>query len=239
MVEPPRTKPAFTLACFHHAREVVHEGQRDAACAGLEREAVAHDAAVAQEARNQLGNAQAVGTARDLRGAADDLRGIADGIDLDDVVHVVALDLPGNAGERNEIVGDDDDAVGVDGIGQREAQRAAGRLAVRAVGVAEEVGGGRGDDRDVDVDLAILHRLPASAVRAQHAQAAHVAVRAVVAERAVHAAFDVVHRARLHQVDHRLVAGKRRAGKPDQVSSRPCARRFASAVSATRSPLRR
>ncbi len=145
------------------------------------------------------------------------MRGIADGIDLDHVVNVVALDLPRNAGERNEIVGHHDDAIGVDGIGERESQRAAGRLAVRAVGIAEEVGGGRSDHRDVDVDLAILHRLPTSAVRAQHAQAAHVSVRAVIAERAVHAAFDVMHRARLHQLDHRLVARKRRAGKPDEV----------------------
>ena len=60
--------------------QVVDEGQRDAAGSGLEGEAVTHDAAVAQEAGNQLGNPQAVGLARDLGGATDDLRGIADGI---------------------------------------------------------------------------------------------------------------------------------------------------------------
>ncbi len=203
---------------LHHAREVVDEGQRDAACSSLEGEAVAHDAAVAQKSRDEIRDAQAVGAARDLRGAADDLRRIADGFDFDDVVHVVALDLPGNAGKRNQVVGHHDHAVGIDRVGQREAQRAAGRLAVRAVSVAEEVGGRRGDHRNVDVYFAVLHCLPASAVRAQHAHAAHLAVRTVVAQRAVHAAFDVMYRAGLHQLDHRLVTGKRSAGKPHQVS---------------------
>ncbi len=58
-------------------------------------------------------------------------------------------------------------------VGQREAQRPAGGRPVGAVGVAKGVGGGRRDDGDVDVHLAVLHRLPASAVGAQHAQAAH------------------------------------------------------------------
>ena len=67
---------------------------------------------------------------------------------------------------------------------------------MRAVGIAEEVGSGRGDHRDIDMDFSVLHRLPASAVRAQHAHAAHLALRAVVAQRAIHAAFDVMHHAR-------------------------------------------
>ena len=162
-------KAGFHVGLAHHAGQVIHKRQRDAAGACLEGKAVAHDAAVAQEARYQFGNPQPVGTARDLRGAADDLRGIADGVHFDDIVHVVALNLPGHAGEGHKVVGDDDDAIGINRIGQREAQRAASRLAVRAVGIAEEVRRGRGDDRDVDVHLAILHRLPASAMRAQHA----------------------------------------------------------------------
>ena len=173
--------------------------------------------AVAQEARDQLGNAQTVGTARNLRRAADDLGRIADRIDLDDVIYVVALDLPRNARKRDQVVGDDDDAVGIYRIRQRKAQRAASRLAVRAIGVAEEVRRRRGNHRDVDMDFAILNRLPASAMRAQHAHAAHLAVRAEVAQRTVHAAFNVVDRSRLHQVDHRLVTRKRRAGEPHQV----------------------
>jgi len=72
---------------------------------------------------------------------------------------------------------------------------------VRAVGVAEHVGSGGRDYRDVDVDFPILNRLPASAVRAQHAHAAHLALRAVVAQRAVQGAFDVVDDAFFHEVD--------------------------------------
>ena len=86
-----------------------------------------------------------------------------------------------------------------------------------SVGVAEEVRSRSGDHGDVNVHFAILHGLPASAVRAQNAHAAHVAVGAVIAQRAVHAAFDVVDRAGLHQLDHRLMAGKRRAGEPHEV----------------------
>jgi hypothetical protein len=55
---------------------------------------------------------------------------------------------------------------------------------VRAVAVAEWVGRRRGDHGNVDVYLTVLNRLPASAVRAQHAHATHLAVGAVIAERA-------------------------------------------------------
>ncbi len=85
-------------------------------------------------------------------------------------VDVVALDLPRQTGERHEVVGDDDDVVGVDRVGEREAEQTAGRRSAITGGVAEAVGGGRGDDGDVDVDLAVLDRLLAAAVRAQHAR---------------------------------------------------------------------
>ena len=111
---------------------------------------------------------------------------------------------------------------------------------MRAVAVAEEVGGRRGDHRDVDVDLAILNRLPAAAVRAQHAHAAHVACVAVVAQRAVHAAFDVVIDAGLHQIDRRASdEGNDALGEPHQVFRAHPGARSASAISATRSPSRR
>ncbi len=134
-----------------------------------------------RKARHELRDTQAVGGARDLGSAGDDLRRIADRFDFNDVVDVVALNLPGNAGERDEIVGDDDDVVGVDGVGERKAERAASRLAVGAVGVAEGVGGRGGDDGNVDVDFAILNGLPAAAMRTQHAHAAHLSLGAVVA----------------------------------------------------------
>src|SRR5579862_2523779 len=66
--------------------------------------------------------------------------------------------------------------------------------------------------------FAVLHCLPASTMRAQYPKSAHAAVRAIVAQRAVHAALDMVHRAGFHQLDDRLVAGERRAGKPHQVA---------------------
>ncbi len=182
----------FHAIFFHHAAQVVDERQRDAARTRLEGKSVAHDSRIAQEAGHVLRHPQAVGRARDLRGAGNNLRRIADGIDFHDIIDIVALNLPGNAGEGNQIVGDHDDVVGVDRIGQREAQRSAGRLAVRSIGVAEGIGRGRGDHRDVDVHFAILNGLPAPAVRAQHAQAAHLALGAVVAQRPVHRAFDVM-----------------------------------------------
>ena len=69
----------------------------------LKGEAVAHDARVAQKSRDEFGDAQAVGGARDLRRAADDLCRIADGVDLDDIVDIVALDLPGTQGKGTRL----------------------------------------------------------------------------------------------------------------------------------------
>ena len=86
--------------------------------------------ATRRKSATYLCDQEAIGRAGDLRGAGDDLRGIADGWDFDHVVNIVALDLPGNAGERNEVVGDDDDLVGVHRVGEREAERTAGGLAV-------------------------------------------------------------------------------------------------------------
>jgi len=43
--------------------------------------------------------------------------GVADGIDFDYVVNVVTLNLPRDAGEGNQIIGDYDDVVGVSGVG--------------------------------------------------------------------------------------------------------------------------
>ena len=180
-------------------------------------EAVFHDAGVTEEASHELGDAQAFGRACDLGGAGDDFRGIADGIDLDDVVHVVALNLPGDAGERHQVIGDHDDVVGIHRVGQGEAERTAGRCAVGAVGVAEGIGGRRGDHRDVNVYLTVLDGLPTAAMRAQDSHAAHVALGAVVAQRAVHRAFDVMDDAFLHQVNGALLRGEGCAGEPHQV----------------------
>ena len=93
-----------------------------------------------------------------------------------------------------QVIGHHDNAIGVDGVGESKTQRAASRPAMRPVGVAEEIGRRRGDHRDIDMYFTVLYRLPAAAMRAQHAQPAHVPMGAVVAQRAIHAAFDVMHR---------------------------------------------
>jgi hypothetical protein len=107
--------------------------------------------------------------------------------------------------------------VGVERIDQAEAEAAARGGAVDAVGVAEGVAGGGGEDGDVDVDFVVLDGLPAAAVGAEDAEAAHFAGRAVVADGAVHGAFDVVDDAGLDQGDERGVAGEAGGGEPDEV----------------------
>ena len=75
-----------------------------------------------------------------------------------------------------------------------------------------------GNDGDIDVDLAVLDRLPASSMGPEYAQAAHVAVRAVRSQGTVHRSLDVVNHAPFHQVDHRFVTGEGGARKPHQVA---------------------
>ena len=97
---------------------------------------------------------------------------------------------------------------------------------MRTVRIAEEIGGGRGNHRDVDVDFSILNRLVAAAMRTQHAHAAHLALRAVVAQRPVHRAFDVMDDAFFHQFDRALLRRERRARKPHQIFDADPGRRF-------------
>ena len=97
---------------------------------------------------------------------------------------------------------------------------------MRPVGVAESVSRRRRDHRDVNVHFAILNRLPAPAVRPQHSHAAHFALRAVVAQLAVHRAFDVMNHSRLHQLNRTLLRRKRRARKPHQILNAYFCRRF-------------
>jgi hypothetical protein len=86
-----------------------------------------------------------------------------------------------------------------------------------AVAVAERVGRGRGDHGNIDVNFAVLYRLPASTVGAQHSHATHLALRAIVAERAVHAALNVIDDTGFHQCDGALLRWERGAGEPHQV----------------------
>ena len=117
-----------------------------------------------EKSRDQFGDAQAVGRASDLGRARNNFRGIADRVHLNNVVDIVALNLPGHAREGNQIVGDDDNVVGVDRIGKRKAKGSASGFPVRAIAVAEDIRGRRRNDRDVNVNFSILNRLPAAAV---------------------------------------------------------------------------
>ena len=63
---------------------------------------------------------------------------------------------------------------------------------MRPIGVAEGIGGRCCDHCDVNVNFTILNGLPAASMRTEHAHAAHFSLSAVIAERAVHAAFNVM-----------------------------------------------
>ena len=76
---------------------------------------------------------------------------------------------------------------------------------MRAISIAKCVGRRGRDYRNIDVDFAILNRLPAAAMRPQHSHAAHLALRAVIPQWPVHRSFNVMNYARLHQVNRALL----------------------------------
>ena len=88
---------------------------------------------------------------------------------------------------------------------------------MRAIRVAEKIGGRGGDYGNVDVDFSILNCLVAAAMGAQHAHAAHLPLCAVVAQRPVHRAFDVMDDAFFHQFDGAFLGRERCAREPYQV----------------------
>ncbi len=210
-------KARFDSILFHHLLQILDECQGDAARSRLERESIFHDSRSAQKLRHQLRDPQPIRRTRNLCRAGNNLRRIANRIHFHHKVHVVALNLPGHTRKRRQVIGNHNHAVGVSGIRQRKTQRAAGRLAMRAIRIAEKIGGRRRNHRDVDVYLSVLNRLVAAAMRTQHAHAAHLTLRAVIAQRTVHGAFDVMDHALFHQCNRTLLGGERRARKPDQI----------------------
>ena len=88
---------------------------------------------------------------------------------------------------------------------------------MRTISISKSIRGRGCDDCDIDMNLAVLDRLPAASMRPQHAQATHFALCAVVAQRPVHAAFNVMNCPGFHQVNGTLLRGKRCAGKPHEV----------------------
>src|SRR5579862_3550989 len=107
--------------------------------------------------------------------------------------------------------------VGIQRIRQREAQRPTSRLAMRSVAISERIRRRSGNYSNVNVNFTVLDRLPTASMRTQNARAAHLSLCTVIAERTVHAAFDVIDHARLHQFDRALLRGERCAGKPRQI----------------------
>ena len=97
---------------------------------------------------------------------------------------------------------------------------------MRAIGIAEEIGRGCGDHRDINVDFSILDRLIAAAMRTQYPHASHFALRTIVAQRSVHRAFNVMDDAFLHQLDRALLRGKRRTREPHQIFDADSGRGF-------------
>lgn len=97
---------------------------------------------------------------------------------------------------------------------------------MRPVGVTERIGGRRGNHRNVDVYFAILNGLPAPAMGPQHAHPTHLSLSAIVTQRAVHAAFDVMNDAGLHELNRGLLRRERRTRKPHQIFDADSCRRF-------------
>ena len=81
-------------------------------------------------AGHELGDPQPVGRARDLRGSGNNLRRVADRLDLDHIIDIVSLDLPGHAGKGHQIVGHHDDVIRIHRIRQCKSQRPARRLSM-------------------------------------------------------------------------------------------------------------
>ncbi len=63
-------------------------------------------------------------------------------------------------------------------------------------------------------------------MRTQHAHAAHLSLRAIVAQRPIHRTFDVMDRTFLHQIDRTLLRRKRRTREPHQILHADPRRRF-------------
>ena len=146
-------------AVDHLLAYVLDGGQRGAARAGLDREAVVEVAAVDDYLGGLLGQEDVARVLGVADGAGGDLGAVADALHLHHVVHLALGDGVGHVGVGHEVVGEDHDLVGMLCVGQGVAQRAADALGVLgagiAGGVAEGVGAGGAEEGDVDVQVAV------------------------------------------------------------------------------------
>ena len=189
----------------HAVGQPLHGGQRGAAGARLEDELGREEAQRVHQLGAGLADVQRVRVGRDAGGAADDLGRVADAVHLDDVVDVVLGDRDRGARVLDEVVGDDDDVLRELGVDGGVGERAARVSAVHAVAVALVVGLGRGDEGDVDLDVALLDRADTGAVRAHDHGLLQVAGGDRQPERAVRAGLDLRDRAVLEHPDELLL----------------------------------
>ena len=161
----------FDAALAHKRLDETVHGQRRAARAGLEAEAVFEPRRGGHDLGGGLGHHQIAGILGHARGGGGDLFRIADLVDFYHVVHVDAVDRSGKVGVGHERVGDDDDLVGVFRIDDGVGEHAAVAFAADGAAVAVLVGRGRTDKGHVDVHVALLDGAHAAAVAAQASSA--------------------------------------------------------------------
>ena len=202
---------------YHRLLHEGGDGERYAARAGLERDAVFEVGARLDELRRVFRYEQAQRVARDLRRAGDDARGVAYRRDFDDDVGLCLRYGDGRGGVGDEVVGDGYHGVGVVGVGVGVAERAAGGFADGAADVAAAVCGRRGYEGHVDVYVARHDGARASAVAAQDDGHAHAALGDELAYRAVDGAHDFRDDAALYVVDDLFVDAEERRREERQI----------------------
>ena len=141
---------SLNLVPHHHVHQELGRGQRRAASAGLEGEAVLQKSRVANHIHRALGHHQAHGVAGDLGGAGHDALGVADGGNLHHVVDINLRDRPAQQRIGHQVVGDHDDLLGIHRVREGVAQASAGGGAELAGAVAHGIRRGRGDESHVN-----------------------------------------------------------------------------------------
>ena len=201
----------------HHLLDVFGGGQGRAARAGLEGEAVLEQAGRLDDLGGVACHLQAHRVAGNLGGTGDDAGRVADLVNLDDVVDINLRD--GEADQRvgDQVVGDNDNLLGVHRVGECVADRAAGRRSDLTGAVAHVVGGWGGDEGHVDNRGSLLHVGGSAAVAAEDNRLVHDALRdgladlrahVVALDAGDHAVFDVADDRLMHVKDRACVDGQ-------------------------------
>ena len=202
-------KPCFPAAFFQDITKINPDGKRRTACTCLIGKAVMNDAGFIAKLCGHLGNEQPVGTFGDLCGSRENLFRNPHLIHFNHIIHIVAVDLPWDTRERHQIVGNNNNLVGILRIGQGKAQQTTCSGPSVAGCIAKRVGRGCSNHSDVDLHFAVLNGLIPSAVRAQYAKPFHFAFGSKFTQRTVHAAFDMMDGTVFKILDQMFVTRKR------------------------------